>query len=174
MNRVIDCRLVVDEVIQQWNQCAALFFVPSVPLWHLEKGRQSRKNRRRSEDVPLGWSGSRLFTSDCSGSSAILGLHHEDYCNTVQMGPCCNRLGRVDWTNWRGVEGLQRSGDGRHHLLWGQATNPGPAHWNHRAAERNLMYILKEIKTSRVPVMLICAECFCFLFLRIQSCGVFT
>lgn len=108
MNRVIDCRLVVDEVIQQWNQCAALFFVPSMPLWHLEKGRQSRKNRRKSEDVPLGWSGSGLSSSDCSGSSAILGLHHEDYCNTVQMGPCCNRLGRVDWTNWRGGGGVAK------------------------------------------------------------------
>lgn len=44
------------------------------------------------------------------GGSAVLGLHHRDYCNTAQMGPCCNRLGRHDWT----TAGRHRSGDGCH------------------------------------------------------------
>lgn len=36
-------------------------------------------------------------TPRCGGSH-VSGLHHEDYYNTVQMGPSCNRLGWLDWT----------------------------------------------------------------------------
>lgn len=57
------------------------------------------------------WSGSGLSVSYWGGNSAVLELHHRDYCNTVQMGPCCNRLGQADWT----TGGVQRSGDGWHH-----------------------------------------------------------
>lgn len=75
------------------------------------------------------WSGRGLYVSHWGGSS-VLGLHHKDYCNTVQMGPCCNRLGRVDWTTGGGGGGLQRSGDGWHFFIWWQTTNPEPAQRN--------------------------------------------
>lgn len=48
------------------------------------------------------WSGRGLYVSRWRGCIAVLGLHHKDYCNTVQMGPSCNRLGRVDWTTGDG------------------------------------------------------------------------
>lgn len=50
------------------------------------------------KEIPV-CSGRGLCVS-CSGrSNTVLGLHHRDYCNTLQMGSCCYRLGEVDWTN---------------------------------------------------------------------------
>lgn len=44
------------------------------------------------------------------GGSHVLGLHHRDYCNTVQMGPSCNRLGQLDWTTGGAGEGRRGGG----------------------------------------------------------------
>lgn len=72
---------------------------------------QRRDSRRRGEGIVRKprclWSGGGLYVSHWGGSSAVLGLHHKDYCNTVQMGPCCNRLGWVDWTTGGVEEGAK-------------------------------------------------------------------
>ena len=44
---------------------------------------------------------------------SALGLHHKDFCNTVQMGPRCSKLEELDWTTvgrWDGSKGQVTDG----------------------------------------------------------------
>lgn len=90
------------------------------------------------------------------GSSAVLRLHHKDYCNTVQMGPCCNRLGRVDWTTGRGWRG----GVGVTKVRWWMASltlrikhQSWPWTLKSQCSKAKLnIYMFKPIETSQLPV----------------------
>lgn len=58
------------------------------------------------------------------GGSTVLGLHHRDYCNTVQMGPCCNGLGWVDWTTGGGWRGGVAKGQVMDGIAWSGGKRP--------------------------------------------------